>query len=89
MKRTRFLLMILFLQLCVSMQAQIPQEVKKVLATCNEKMSNSAGIEIDMKVSAGIAFVKFNTAVKIKVGVSDSVFKFDVNRYPGAKVIRK
>lgn len=29
------------------------------------------------------------TAVKIKVGVSDSVFKFDVNRYPGAKVIRK
>ncbi len=89
MKRTRFLLMILFLQLCVSMQAQIPQEVKKVLATCNEKMSNPAGIEIDMKVSAGIAFVKFNTAVKIKVWVSDSVFKFDINRYPGAKVIRK
>ncbi len=57
MKRTRFLLMILFLQLCVSMQAQIPQEVKKVLATCNEKMSNPAGIEIDMKVSSGIAFV--------------------------------
>ena len=56
MKRTRFLLMILFLQLCVSMQAQIPQEVKKVLATCNEKMSNPAGIEIDMKVSSGIAF---------------------------------
>ena len=50
-------MMILFLQLCVSMQAQIPQEVKKVLATCNEKMSNPAGIEIDMKVSSGIAFV--------------------------------
>ncbi|MBQ4147734.1 MAG: hypothetical protein II593_07125, partial [Prevotella sp.] len=65
MKRTRFLLMILFLQLCVSMQAQIPQEVKKVLATCNEKMSNPAGIEIDMKVSSGIAFVKFNIDVKM------------------------
>ncbi len=89
MRKTRLLWMILFLQLCVGAQAQIPQEVKKVLATCNEKMSNPAGIEIDMKVSAGIAFVKFNTAVKIKVGVSDSVFKFDVNRYPGAKVIRK
>lgn len=65
MRKTRLLWMILFLQLCVGVQAQIPQEVKKVLATCNEKMSNPAGIEIDMKVSAGIAFVKFNTAVKM------------------------
>ncbi len=65
MRKTGLLLMILFLQLCVNLHAQIPQEVKKVLATCNEKMSNPAGIEMDMKVSAGMAFVKFNTDVKM------------------------
>lgn len=29
------------------------------------------------------------TATKIKVGVSDHQFKFDLNRYPGAVIIRK
>ena len=29
------------------------------------------------------------TAQKFKVGVSDDVFKLDVNNYPGAVVVRK
>jgi outer membrane lipoprotein-sorting protein len=56
----KLIISILMLLLTVSAQAQIPQEVIDVLTKCSQKMDNPAGIQCDMKASAGISFVKVN-----------------------------
>ena len=56
----KLIIPILMLLLTVSAQAQIPQEVIDVLTKCSQKMDNPAGVQCDMKASAGISFVKVN-----------------------------
>lgn len=47
------------------LQAQVPQEVSKILAACSKKMANPSGVEFDMKVSAGVAIAKMNMNMKM------------------------
>ena len=47
------------------LQAQVPQEVSKILAACSKKMANPSGMEFEMKVSAGVAIAKMNMNMKM------------------------
>ena len=62
----------------VTLLAQIPSEMLDVMKKCETKMDNSAGLA-SMRI----------TVTRIKIGVSDDVFKFDPKKYANAVVVRK
>ena len=81
----QLLLMILWLS-SITVQAQIPAEVKDILKKCGENSHFLDGTEMEAKVK--IASMKM-TVTKIKLGVSDNVFVLDPKKYPNAVVVRK
>ena len=62
-KMRRWLLMLL-VQLSMAVSAQIPAEVTEVLKKCSEKMENPAGLELDMKLHAGMKIISMNGTMK-------------------------
>ena len=73
----------------MSVQAQIPNEVKDVLKKCSETNQHSGGTEMDFKLHVGAVITSMNGTMKIKYGVNDNVFVFDPKKYPNAVVVRK
>ena len=65
MKKIRVLLLLAMMLVGTGLQAQVPQEVSKILAACSKKMANPSGVEFDMKVSAGVAIAKMNMNMKM------------------------
>lgn len=65
MKKVRVLLLLAMMLVGTGLQAQVPQEVSKILAACSQKMTHPSGMEIDMKVSAGVAIAKMNMNIKM------------------------
>ena len=65
MKKIRVLLVLAMMLVGTGLQAQVPQEVSKILAACSKKMANPSGMEFEMKVSAGVAIAKMNMNMKM------------------------
>lgn len=65
MKKVRVLLLLAMMLMSTGLQAQVPQEVSKILAECSKKMDHPSGMEIDMKVSAGVSIAKMNMNIKM------------------------
>ena len=65
MKKVRVLLLLAMMLVGTGLQAQVPREVSKILAACSQKMTHPSGMEIDMKVSAGVAITKMNMNIKM------------------------
>lgn len=47
------ILVLLLLQLCMAVQAQIPAEVTEIMNKSAEKFKNNNGLEVDMKLHVG------------------------------------
>ena len=59
------ILILLMLQLCVAVQAQIPEEVKDIMKKSAEKFKNDNGLEIDMKLHVGVVIMSMDGTMKI------------------------
>ena len=59
------ILILLMLQLCVAVQAQIPEEVKDIMKKSAEKFKNDNGLEIDMKLHVGAVIMSMDGTMKI------------------------
>ena len=57
-------MLVLLVQLSMGISAQIPAEVTEVLKKCSEKMENPAGLELDMKLHAGMKIFSMNGTMK-------------------------
>ena len=59
------ILILLMLQLCVAVQAQIPEEVKDIMKKSAEKFKNENGLEVDMKLHVGAVILSMDGTMKI------------------------
>lgn len=59
------ILILLLLQLCVAVQAQIPEEVKDIMKKSAEKFKNDNGLEIDMKLHVGAVILSMDGTMKV------------------------
>lgn len=59
------ILILLMLQLCVAVQAQIPEEVKDIMKKSAEKFKNDNGLEIDMKLHVGAVILSMDGTMKV------------------------
>ena len=59
------ILILLMLQLCVAVQAQIPEEVKDIMKKSAEKFKNDNGLEIDMKLHVGAVIMSMDGTMKV------------------------
>lgn len=65
MKTTKLLLLLLFLCLVTTVQAQIPADVKKVLDKFESVMDNPRGLELDMNIHVSMMVFSFNMTAKM------------------------
>ena len=74
------ILILLLLQLCVAVQAQIPEEVKDIMKKSAEKFKNDNGLEIDMKLHVGVVIMSMDGTMKMyrKGDKSFSIVNFKV-----------
>ena len=59
------ILILLLLQLCVAVQAQIPEEVKDIMKKSAEKFKNDNGLEVDMKLHVGAVILSMDGTMKV------------------------
>jgi len=59
------ILILLLLQLCVAVQAQIPEEVKDIMKKSAEKFKNDNGLELDMKLHVGAVIMSMDGTMKV------------------------
>lgn len=59
------ILILLLLQLCVAVQAQIPEEVKDIMKKSAEKLKSDNGLEIDMKLHVGAVIASMDGTMKV------------------------
>ena len=59
------ILILLLLQLCVAVQAQIPEEVKDIMKKSAEKFKNENGLEVDMKLHVGAVIMSMDGTMKV------------------------
>ena len=59
------ILILLMLQLCVAVQAQIPEEVKDIMKKSAEKFKNDNGLELDMKLHVGAVIMSMDGTMKV------------------------
>ena len=59
------ILILLMLQLCVAVQAQIPEEVKDIMKKSVEKFKNDNGLELDMKLHVGAVIMSMDGTMKV------------------------
>ena len=59
------ILILLMLQLCVAVQAQIPEEVKDIMKKSAEKFKNDNGLELDMKLHVGAVILSMDGTMKV------------------------
>ena len=59
------ILILLLLQLCVAVQAQIPEEVKDIMKKSAEKFKNENGLEVDMKLHVGAVILSMDGTMKV------------------------
>ncbi len=59
------ILVLLLLQLCVAVQAQIPEEVKDIMKKSAEKFKNDNGLEVDMKLHVGAVILSMDGTMKV------------------------
>ena len=59
------ILILLLLQLCVAVQAQIPEEVRDIMKKSAEKFKNDNGLELDMKLHVGAVILSMDGTMKV------------------------
>lgn len=59
------ILILLLLQLCVAVQAQIPEEVRDIMKKSAEKFKNDNGLELDMKLHVGAVIMSMDGTMKV------------------------
>ena len=59
------ILILLMLQLCVAVQAQIPEEVRDIMKKSAEKFKNDNGLELDMKLHVGAVILSMDGTMKV------------------------
>ena len=74
------ILVLLLLQLCMAVQAQIPAEVTEIMNKSAEKFKNNNGLEVDMKLHVGAVIMSMDGTMKIctKGDKAFSVMNFKV-----------
>ena len=58
-------LVLLLLQLCMAVQAQIPAEVTEIMNKSAEKFKNNNGLEVDMKLHVGAVIMSMDGTMKM------------------------